>query len=245
MKKYPSIAAFVLMVSMILPPGAAAEGDEPQDFRIHSAGPKFVLFIPNTDTAGLKDFTAGLGVGGEVMFTIARTGFMSVQAGPEMEGVISGMSERVAQGMGTMDINGSFLSFREKGNLALVFPLEPVSLYIGGGLVFDYSIVVETARNNTFGPDTDLVAVGAGIGAQALGGLNIRAGRRGAVTAGFTIPIGQKHSMSYTITDHSTSKEIANGTFDMNVGGVELYAGYRFFFALAHPAPEPVPQPGQ
>lgn len=240
--KHPVIRCAAGVIMAVLAGGSVWADDWPC---VHSVAPKGVIFIPNSDKDGLKDFSGGIGTGAEVMFTILRSPYVNLQVGPELEfiGLSTYKYSAPTYSGRQMEIGVMFNALKEKGNIAAVFPLGPVSLYLGGGIVLNYVISFGYTRNNINGPDTDTTITGAGFGLQALGGINIRAGRRGSVALGVTLPIAQNQDVEYITYDHNTNQRLASGTFRMNVGVTELYAGYRINFALPYSTPEPVPGP--
>jgi hypothetical protein len=71
------------------------------------------------------------------------------------------------------------------------------------------------------GNNYDVSGNGSGGGGQVMTGADIRVANRGTITLELTLPISQKSSVDFTITDQRTSNETTFSR-DMNVGGMEL-----------------------
>ncbi len=240
---FVSAGCVLFLLSMT---AATAAADE--EHRIHSVGPRGFLFFPNNDSSGLNGYGTGVGAGVDVRFTIARTNVLAVQVGPVMEFAVTGSNTAAPQGVTGLsggETRSTFFSMKQGGDLVIVFPINPIELFIGGGILTNYALLFETTRNYPAEPDLDIFSSGVGVGAEATAGINIRAGNRGSVTVGLTYPIGQRQRMDYTIYDHATSDKLATSTSTINVGGAELYAGYRLNFSLPYSTPEPPAGPGQ
>jgi len=199
----------------------------------HSVSSKFLMFFPNQADPGLKDFNAGPGTGVDVRFNILSTSVFNLQVGPEWDLIMFSIKDTSTP----IDETLIFNTYKMKANLMMVFlPQKPVSIFLGGGMVYNFAFIFGNA--SLVGQTFNVNATGSGVGAQAMGGIDIGVAKRGTITLELTLPISQKHSIDYKITDQETGDEISSFSRDMNVGGIEFHVGYRFNFATPYKAPE-------
>jgi len=188
-----------------------------------SVAPKFIVFFPNDDYEGLKNFSTGFGGGVEARFNIVSTTTMGIYVGPELDYIdFSTMSQTYSDVDFTYEDKEKFTTIKIKGNFLLVVPLQKISFFFGGGLVYNQSTIDVELTIPEMG-SFSLTASGSGIGAQMLCGIDLLLGNRGALSFELTIPLSQSQDMKLSYMVESDS-------LNMNVGGTELNVGYRFYF---------------
>jgi len=188
-----------------------------------SVAPKFIVFFPNDDYEGLKIFSTGFGGGVEARFNVMSTPTLGVYVGPEIDYIdFSTYSETYYDGYDTYEDKESFSTFKIKGNFLIAVPLQNVSFFFGGGLVYNQSTIDVELTIPEMG-SFSLTASGSGIGAQMLCGIDLLLGKRGALSFELTIPLWQSQDMEVSLMGQT-------GSVHMNIGGTELTAGYRFYF---------------
>jgi len=189
-----------------------------------SVAPKFILFFPNDDTSGLKDFSTGFGGGVEARFNVMSSTTLGIYVGPEIEYIdFSTYKETYSDIDFTYESKVTFSTYKIKANFLLVVPLQKISFFFGGGIVYNQSTMDWEITIPGYG-STSLTLSGSGIGGQMLCGIDLLLGERGALSFEFTIPLSQSQDMEASYMGESLSLE------DMNVGGTELNVGYRFYF---------------
>lgn len=205
------VPAFVFMGS------TALHADDTLIIPRGSIAPKFIVFFPNNDSDGMKGFGTGLGAGVEGRFTIVNTEGIGIQIGPEIDYIgLSTYKETIYDPYyGSATLKGEFSTIKARGNFILLAPVRNVSFFFGGGLVYN-------SATFTFSNSGSITVSGSGLGGQILGGLDVLLGR-GAMTVEITIPLAQKHKFEYSGPGGTLS-------VDVNIGGIELNIGYRFYF---------------
>jgi len=211
----------------VQPEGVEKPSAKTRGWEKGSLAPKFLIFVPNSDEEGMKDFSTGIGLGIDGRFNIAKHFAIGAELNyigfSTYEGTYSYYDEYMDEYY-DMDLKATFSTIAIKFNALATFPINKFTPFAGFGLVYNSATLdMEVSMEDPYTYELMTVeesASGSGLGFQVVGGFDYHFSNKGALTAEISIPISQE--IDFEVQGESF------GTW--NVGGYELVVGYRFLF---------------
>ncbi len=175
---------------------------------------KLLSFFPNGNTNGLKGFSPGLGVGFDGRINFGN--YFALAGELDYIGVSSAnqtydVDDAYGHYLYTSTETAYFNNIELKIDALVTIPLYNVTPFFGAGIVYNNSTIT---YSSDFGPSS---TSGEGIGLEIVAGADFMVAENGAITIEVSVPIDQ------TVNFDGISPSI-------DVGGVEVMAGYRFIF---------------